>query len=79
MALTEVRPGTPAAEADLRAGTGTTTIDGREYPTGGDVVTEVDGEEVSSAEDLQRAIDAHKPGDTITLTSCATATRAPST
>ena len=48
--------------------TGTETIDGREYPTGGDVVTEVDGDEVTSAEDLQRAIDSHKPGDTITLT-----------
>jgi S1-C subfamily serine protease len=68
VALTEVRPGTPAAEADLEAGTGSETIDGREYPTGGDVVTAVDGEEVASAEDLQRAIDSHQPGDTITLT-----------
>jgi S1-C subfamily serine protease len=68
VALTEVRPGTPAAEAGLEAGTGTETIDGREYPTGGDVVTEVDGDEVTSAENLQRAIDSHKPGDTITLT-----------
>ena len=68
VALTEVRQDTPAAEAGLRAGTGTTTIDGRQYPTGGDVVTEVDGEAVETAEDLQRAIDAHKPGDTITLT-----------
>jgi putative serine protease PepD len=68
VALTEVREGTPAAEAGLRAGTGTTTIDGRQYPTGGDVVTAVEGEPVETAEDLQRAIDAHKPGDTITLT-----------
>ena len=68
VALTEVRPGTPAAAADLRAGTGTRTIEGREYPTGGDVVTAVDGDEVASAEDLQRAIDAHQPGDTLTLT-----------
>ncbi len=67
VALTEVRADTPAAEAGLRAGTGTTTIDGRQYPTGGDVVTEVDGEAVATAEDLQRAIDAKKPGDTITL------------
>ena len=68
VALTEVRPGTPAAAAGLRAGTGTRTIDGREYPTGGDVVTEVDGEAVETAEDLQRAIDAQKAGDAITLT-----------
>lgn len=68
VALTEVREGTPAAAAGLQAGTGTATVDGREYPTGGDVVTEVDGEPVGTAEDLQRAIDAKKPGDTITLT-----------
>lgn len=68
VALTEVREGTPAAEAGLRPGTDTTTIDGREYPTGGDVVTAVEGKAVASAEDLQRAVDAKKPGDTITLT-----------
>jgi serine protease Do len=43
-------------------------VDGREYPTGGDVVTEIDGEPVATAEELQRAIDAKQPGDTITLT-----------
>ncbi|MBA2462991.1 MAG: trypsin-like peptidase domain-containing protein [Actinobacteria bacterium] len=68
VALTEVRSGTPAAEAGLRAGTGTTTVEGREYPTGGDVITEVDGKPVGSAEELQRAIDAKQPGDTIALT-----------
>ncbi len=68
VALTEVRSGTPAAEAGLRAGTGTTTVEGHEYPTGGDVITEVDGKPVGSAEELQRAIDAKQPGDTIALT-----------
>jgi putative serine protease PepD len=50
--VAEVRPGTPAAKANLRAG---------------DVVTAVDGTTVNSAEALTRAIDAHKPGATVTL------------
>jgi len=68
VALTEVREGTPAAEAGLRAATGSTTVDGREYPTGGDVITAVDGTPVASAEDLQRAIDAKRPGATVAIT-----------
>jgi putative serine protease PepD len=50
--VAEVRPGTPAAKANLRTG---------------DVVTAVDGTTVNSAEALTRAIDAHKPGETVTL------------
>jgi S1-C subfamily serine protease len=66
--VTEVRDGTPAARAGLRQATSTRTVDGQQYPTGGDVITEVDGRTVRTAEDLQRAIDSKKPGDTITLT-----------
>jgi S1-C subfamily serine protease len=68
VAVTEVRAGTPAAEAGLRAATGSRTVDGRQYPTGGDVITEVDGEAVGSAEDLQQAVDAKRPGDRVELT-----------
>jgi S1-C subfamily serine protease len=64
----EVRPGTPAARARLRAATASRTIDGEEYPIGGDVITEVDGKKIESEQDLQSAIDAKRPGDTITLT-----------
>ena len=51
--IAEVRPSTPAASAGLK---------------GGDVVTAVDGTTISSGDDLTRAIDAHKPGDKITVT-----------
>ncbi len=68
VALTEVRPSTPAAQAGLKAATGEQSLDGQTYPTGGDVVTEIDGRAVTSAAELQSAIDAHKPGDTIALT-----------
>jgi putative serine protease PepD len=48
-----IRPSTPAASAGLKAG---------------DVVVEVDGKTISSGDDLTRVIDAHKPGDKISVT-----------
>jgi S1-C subfamily serine protease len=68
VAITDVRSGTPAERAGLRAATGEQSIDGQTYPTGGDVVTKIDGKTVTSSAELQSAIDAHAPGDTITLT-----------
>ena len=48
-----VRTGAPAEKAGLKAG---------------DLVTAIDGVDVTDANDLTGAISAHKPGDTITLT-----------
>ena len=59
---------TPAQKAGLRAATGEKTIDGEPYSTGGDVITAIDGEKITSSEELQRAIDSKKPGDTISVT-----------
>src|SRR5688500_93096 len=67
-AVARVNGGTPAADAGLRAATGSRIVDGQAYPTGGDVITEVDGERVRDADELRRAIDARKPGDTVELT-----------
>ncbi len=67
-AITQVRSGSPAAAAGLKASTGSTTIGGETYPSGGDVITEVDGKAVASAAGLQQLIDAKKPGDKVTLT-----------
>ena len=50
--IAEVRAGTPAERAGLESG---------------DVVTAIDGEEISSADELRRAIDAQKPGDEVEL------------
>ena len=50
--VTQVRPGTPAASAGLKVG---------------DVITGVDGKTIRSADELQEAVGAHKPGDQITL------------
>lgn len=66
--VTNVRAGTPADAAGLRASSGRRTIDGASYPTGGDVVVEFDGETITSAEQLQTAVDAKSPGDKVELT-----------
>jgi putative serine protease PepD len=50
--IASVKAATPAAQAGLKAG---------------DVVTAVDGTSIASGDDLTRAIDSNKPGDTITL------------
>jgi S1-C subfamily serine protease len=68
VALTEVRRDTPAARAGLRAASGSRLVDGQSYPTGGDVITALDGKKVTSAEELQSVIDARKPGDTVSVT-----------
>jgi putative serine protease PepD len=66
--VAEVRAGSPAADAGFQAATGSQTVNGQDVPTGGDVIIAVDGKAVSSAEDLQTAIDAHQPGDTVSIT-----------
>jgi putative serine protease PepD len=68
VALAEVRPDTPAERAGLRASTGSRLVDGQSYPIGGDVITAVDGEDVTSSEELQSMIDAKRPGETISIT-----------
>jgi S1-C subfamily serine protease len=68
VAITTVVDDTPAAEAGLRAATGTELVDGQEQPTGGDVIVELDGEKMTSATALQSAVDARQPGETVALT-----------
>jgi putative serine protease PepD len=52
-AIESVKSGTPAANAGLQAG---------------DVVTAIDGQTVTNADDLTAKISAHQPGDKVTLT-----------
>jgi S1-C subfamily serine protease len=68
VAITDVRDGTPAEEAGLRAATGTRLENGQEVPTGGDVIVEFDGNTITSAAELQAAVDARQPGDTARIT-----------
>jgi S1-C subfamily serine protease len=66
--LTDVRSGTPAAQAGLQPATATRTVSGQDYPTGGDVVTAIDGHAVADATALEAAIDSKRPGDSISIT-----------
>jgi S1-C subfamily serine protease len=66
--VTEVREGTPAAQAGLRAATGSAMVAGQSYPTGGDVITAVDGAAITDGASLQSAVDAKRPGDTVSIT-----------
>jgi putative serine protease PepD len=52
VAVSEIKPGTPAAAAGLEVG---------------DVITAAAGASVSSSADLQKAVDARKPGDEVSL------------
>lgn len=68
VAVTQVRPDTPADEAGLNAATGTKLVDGEEIPSGGDVIVAFGSVKITSPEELQAAVDARRPGDTVELT-----------
>ncbi len=68
VAVTDVRSGTPAEKAGLREATDTRTVDGQQVPSGGDVIVELDGNPISSSAELQSAVDARQPGDSISIT-----------
>ena len=63
----EVRSDTPAAAAGLRGSTGSRTVGGQTYPTGGDVIVAMDGKKITSADELRRVIDTKRPGDRVSL------------
>jgi S1-C subfamily serine protease len=67
-AVTNVKPGTAAAKAGLHQATNQKTIQGVPYATGGDVIVKIDGTQIATDDGLRRAVDAHRPGDTVTLT-----------
>ena len=59
----------PADEAGLRGSDGTATIDGMEYPTGGDVIIAIDGSPVVDMTDLISYLtNETTPGDEVELT-----------
>ncbi len=65
--MTEVRDGSPAADAGLEAGNQNIQFQGLRASTGGDVIVAVDGDEIVGETDLPRLIAQHSPGDTVTV------------
>ncbi len=66
--VVEVFPGTAAAEVGLRGGQRVVVVGRYRLPTGGDIITEIDGQPVNSMLDLNRLIYKKRPGDTVELT-----------
>ena len=58
----------PAADAGIRGSSGRKVIGGRPVPTGGDVITQIDGEPIEGMEDVISAINGMSPGEVIALT-----------
>jgi S1-C subfamily serine protease len=64
-----VVPGSPAAEAGVRAGDREIVVDGIAFRAGGDVVVAVDGKPVETSDDIGRIVASSlEPGDRASLT-----------
>jgi S1-C subfamily serine protease len=66
--VNEVIEDGPADKAGIRAGETEATIEGAKVRLGGDVITEIDGEPVTSMEEVIDAVDAAEPGDKMEMT-----------
>jgi putative serine protease PepD len=64
----QVLNGGPADDAGIKGATGEATIGGQTFPVGGDIITKVDGKEISGMDEVVSAVNGKQPGDEITLT-----------
>jgi S1-C subfamily serine protease len=60
-------PGSPIAKAGLVAGSSSVIVNGMGYCLGGDVITAIDGADVSSVLGLQDVLAAHHPGEKLSV------------
>jgi S1-C subfamily serine protease len=68
-AVTDINKDSPAAHADLRAGTREEEFNGITFPVGGDVIVEIDGLPVRGADDVVRYVSERlKPGEVAIFT-----------
>ena len=63
MLVERVFAGGPADAAGIKGATGQATVDGESFPVGGDIITEVDGEEITGMDEVISAVNDHEPGD----------------
>jgi S1-C subfamily serine protease len=66
--IQRVLPGGAAARAGLKGGTQRAYQGNMPVMLGGDLIVAVDGQEIASPQDLSAAINAHRAGDTVTVT-----------
>ena len=60
--------GGPADEAGIRGATGQTSVGGQTLPTGGDIITELDGEPIAGMEEIISTVNTRQPGEELQLT-----------
>jgi S1-C subfamily serine protease len=66
--VSEVSSGSPAEKAGIEGGSDKVTFQAGRYRAGGDVILQVDGEDIVTPDDLAEAVASHRPGETVTLT-----------
>ena len=66
--VASVESGSPAAKAGIVGGQKQVALQDQVYVTGGDVITKIGGQAVTSNEQLSSLITARKPGDHVTVT-----------
>ena len=66
--VASVQSGSPAAKAGIKGGQRQVSLQDQVYVTGGDVITRIDGQAVTSNEQLSTLVTSHKPGDKVTVT-----------
>ncbi len=64
----EVSAGSPAAEAGIKGGDQTVTVQGQPFTIGGDVIVKADDTTIETADDLIAFLGSKSPGDVITVT-----------
>ena len=64
----KVLPGGAAQRAGLRGGSEQAYMGNQPVMLGGDLIVGLDGQEVTTAQDLSTALNAHRAGDTVVLT-----------
>jgi S1-C subfamily serine protease len=64
----QVLNGGPADDAGIEGATGQATIGGQTVPIGGDIITKVDGKQITGMDDVISAVNEQKPGDDLTMT-----------
>jgi serine protease Do len=65
--VAQVVSGSPAEKAGIQGGSSQTTLQGQLYVVGGDILTAIDGKQLTSMTQLSGIIGKHKTGDTVTL------------
>jgi S1-C subfamily serine protease len=67
--ITSITKGSPAETADLRAGTTTKTLNGRDFDVGGDIILKIDNRDVTKIDDILAYLESQKHvGDKVHLT-----------